>query len=200
MDSLTQTSTDEFREGIPFLGGSLWIDIINSRFELDGVKYDFLNDVRSAVKWAKVAGINLEHSHTNIDLDAELASLTKMRSSLSSIFEAMINNKNLPKTAMEQINSNLKSLNIYKQIDVIDNQLSLIEVEEISGPILATTIANDFAKFIRDYESKRLKNCDNPACTMSFYDRGKNSRRRWCCTSICGNRDKVANYRARKAQ
>jgi predicted RNA-binding Zn ribbon-like protein len=34
---------------------------------------------------------------------------------------------------------------------------------------------------------------------MVFYDRGKNSRRRWCSSAVCGNRDKVANYRARKA-
>ncbi|WP_368860397.1 CGNR zinc finger domain-containing protein, partial [Klebsiella pneumoniae] len=28
---------------------------------------------------------------------------------------------------------------------------------------------------------------------------GKNNRRRWCTMALCGNRDKVAQYRGRKA-
>ncbi len=44
-----------------------------------------------------------------------------------------------------------------------------------------------------------LKRCANPTCTMVFYDTGKNSTRRWCRMSICGNHDKVARYRSHKS-
>jgi len=33
-----------------------------------------------------------------------------------------------------------------------------------------------------------------------FYDGGKNNTRRWCSMNLCGNRDKVARYRARRRE
>jgi predicted RNA-binding Zn ribbon-like protein len=69
----------------------------------------------------------------------------------------------------------------------------------ITGPVVAARVADDFADFLAAFEPGRLRHCDNPACTMVFYDRGKNNRRRWCSMAVCGNRHKVACYRARKA-
>src|SRR3546814_10967093 len=62
----------------------------------------------------------------------------------------------------------------------------------------AAAIAEDYARFVCDYEPARLKPCANPTCTMVFYDTGRNNTRRWCTMSICGNRDTVARYRSRR--
>ena len=72
------------------------------------------------------------------------------------------------------------------------------ETTILVGPPVATAVAWDFAHFLKTFDRERMRHCDNPACTMHFYDIGKNNRRRWCSMSACGNRDKIAQYRARK--
>jgi CGNR zinc finger len=41
------------------------------------------------------------------------------------------------------------------------------------------------ARFVCEHEAARLKRCADPACTMIFYDTGRNNTRRWCGMSIC---------------
>ena len=43
-----------------------------------------------------------------------------------------------------------------------------------------------------------VRHCENPECTLWFYDRTKSHRRRWCSMALCGNRHKVATFRRRQ--
>jgi predicted RNA-binding Zn ribbon-like protein len=44
----------------------------------------------------------------------------------------------------------------------------------------------------------RLKVCSSDECHWVFFDRSKPSNRRWCSSSICGNRHKTRAYRDRQ--
>lgn len=39
-----------------------------------------------------------------------------------------------------------------------------------------------------------VKRCANPSCRAFFYDTSKNHTRRWCSTTGCGNRMRVAAH------
>lgn len=56
---MTSDGDPDFREGMPFLGGALWLDLLNSAFELDGVAHDFLADDESFARWVAAAGLAL---------------------------------------------------------------------------------------------------------------------------------------------
>jgi predicted RNA-binding Zn ribbon-like protein len=43
----------------------------------------------------------------------------------------------------------------------------------------------------------RLKLCAAPECRRAFYDRSKPATRRWCMSTLCGNRTKTRTYRQR---
>jgi predicted RNA-binding Zn ribbon-like protein len=43
----------------------------------------------------------------------------------------------------------------------------------------------------------RLKLCAAPECRRVFFDRSKPATRRWCMSSLCGNRTKTRTYRER---
>lgn len=45
----------------------------------------------------------------------------------------------------------------------------------------------------------QLHECEGPACTRMFLDHSARGTRRWCDMSRCGNRAKVAKFRARQA-
>jgi predicted RNA-binding Zn ribbon-like protein len=44
----------------------------------------------------------------------------------------------------------------------------------------------------------RLKMCASDECHWVFYDRSKPGNRRWCSSTLCGNREKTRSYRNRK--
>jgi len=50
----------------------------------------------------------------------------------------------------------------------------------------------------RDGTLNRLKICASDECRRVFFDRSKPATRRWCMSSLCGNRIKTRNYRARQ--
>jgi len=45
---------------------------------------------------------------------------------------------------------------------------------------------------------ERLKVCANPDCRWAFYDRSRNQQGNWCSMSVCGNRLKNRELRARR--
>ena len=44
----------------------------------------------------------------------------------------------------------------------------------------------------------RLKMCASDECRRVFFDRSKPATRRWCLSTLCGNRMKTRSYRERQ--
>ena len=65
---------------------------------------------------------------------------------------------------------------------------------------LLVPLAAAMADLLCDADLDLVRNCENPPCTMWFYDRTKGHRRRWCSQAVCGNRAKVAAFRGRLKQ
>lgn len=185
----------EFREGMPFLGGSLWIDFINTTPVIKGVTLDLIGDAAALAAWSRQANIDTTLAGERDDP----ATLRDLRTQLADAFDRLAASKPLPAHLIATINHLIAPSAIRRRLVDDGATTTLDEHVELAGPPVASAIAWDFAAFLGDHEHQRLRHCDNPACTMQFYDVGKNNRRRWCTMSLCGNRDKVAQYRERKA-
>ena len=55
------------------------------------------------------------------------------------------------------------------------------------------------AALFADGDRGLVRKCEDPLCTLWFYDRTKAHRRRWCSMGVCGNRAKVRAHRERAA-
>ncbi|MDR7258525.1 putative RNA-binding Zn ribbon-like protein [Sphingomonas sp. BE270] len=185
----------EFREGMPFLGGSLWIDFVNTTPVIKGTALDLIGDASALERWARQA--NIETALANAPDDP--AALQDLRAQLADAFDRLAASKPLPGDLIATINHLIQHSAIRRRIVDTGDTIALNEHVEFAGPPVASAVAWHFAQFLGNYEHQRLRHCDNPACTMQFYDVGKNNRRRWCTMALCGNRDKVAQYRGRKA-
>lgn len=64
--------------------------------------------------------------------------------------------------------------------------------------VLVAAIAEQMADLVCEGDFAMVRKCENPACTIWFYDRTKGHRRRWCSPAVCGNRAKVAAFRERQ--
>ncbi|MEU9170559.1 ABATE domain-containing protein [Streptomyces sp. NPDC048420] len=59
------------------------------------------------------------------------------------------------------------------------------------------TVARDAVLLVRGPLLERVKECENPACSLLFLDDSQARRRRWCSMDRCGNLAKIAGYRSR---
>ncbi len=107
---------------------------------------------------------------------------------------------------LEELNEFLAKDHVYFQIEPRSSssptcsfELKLrrrwTEPEQLLRPI-ATAIGD----FMSTADFRLVRACENPDCTVFFYDRTKNHRRRWCSMAICGNRAKVAAFRNRSTK
>ena len=68
-------------------------------------------------------------------------------------------------------------------------------VEQYLGPV-----AESVAELLSHADFDLIRHCEGGQCVLWFYDRTKAHRRRWCSPQFCGNRAKVAAFRARARQ
>jgi predicted RNA-binding Zn ribbon-like protein len=60
-------------------------------------------------------------------------------------------------------------------------------------------IAEEMARLLIEEDLSLIRQCGGEDCTIVFLDRTKAHKRRWCSMTACGNRAKVAAFRARAA-
>lgn len=61
-------------------------------------------------------------------------------------------------------------------------------------------VAEAVADLMANADFDLVRHCEGEACVLWFYDRTKGHRRRWCTPTGCGNRAKVAAFRARASR
>jgi predicted RNA-binding Zn ribbon-like protein len=185
----------EFRNGMPFFGGSDWLDFLNTRLVNGGEATDFFEGGDGLRGWVASAGLGAAASGAE-----DPAAVRSFRETLRSAVDPLRTGQAAPASVLAAVNDKLAPVSLRHSLTQGERGVELRRELETGASGVAGAIALDFARFVCDHEPERLKRCANPACTMIFYDRGKNNARRWCTMSICGNRDKVARFRARKAQ
>lgn len=187
----TSPKGEEFRDGMPFIGGRLWIDLLNTT-PLDAAQrpIDLIGTPDGFAAWIAAAGLDLPAKADSED------ALRDLRRTLRSEFELLRAGGPVSDATIADINALLRSVHV--SLSLTRSQEGVKVVEMIAADPVGY-VAEDFSRFACDFEPARLKHCSSPTCSMVFYDAGKNNTRRWCTMSICGNRDKVARFRSRKA-
>lgn len=64
---------------------------------------------------------------------------------------------------------------------------------------IVATLARAAVVLLGGPDAGRIRQCEDPPCTRLFVDTSRARSRRWCEMSGCGNRAKVAGFRARRS-
>lgn len=190
--ALSDERHDEFRDGFPFLGGRLWLDLLNTVVADGPGSLDLLERHGGSQAWWAAAMIP---GPTSEGGSPDLAAL---REALRPALDLLRERRTLPIELVERVNCLLGEVTLRSRLVAEDGSHRLLSWIDTGAAGAAGAVADDFARFVCEAEPERLKHCANPACSLVFYDSGKNNTRRWCSMSVCGNRDKVARYRARR--
>ncbi len=73
-----------------------------------------------------------------------------------------------------------------------------VTLQPVSGTSGLGCVVAQFFALAETGRLDRLKVCSSDECHWVFFDRSKPSNRRWCSSSLCGNRQKTRVYRDRQ--
>lgn len=186
----------EFIKGLPFFGGSLWLNLVNTTMRSGPERQDLIASDDGFADWLDAAHLPLKATMAPGDAKEQLISL---RERLRPMVALLGKGEAPPVSLIDEVNVILSQGQVRIVLQRHGKAYRLVEVFDAGDAGPKGAVAADFARFLCESEPERLRRCSNPACTMVFYDTSKNNTRRWCSMSICGNRDKVARFRARRA-
>lgn len=171
------------------------LDFVNSVCAPWGTQIDWISDGPDLETWLGAAGL----SHVGAPDDALAAQARALREWFRQLLEehAASGFVDLTQAELAPLNALLARTPIQTQVKAA-RPLSLSQTPADTPEAALAPLVHAIAHFLTHADPKRVRQCEGPSCTLWFRDTSKSNRRRWCSMAVCGNRAKVAGFRARQ--
>jgi predicted RNA-binding Zn ribbon-like protein len=192
-----------------FLGDHPAIDFINTAFAPDGRQYEAIGDGRAFMAWLVGAGLlepavatRLSRRFGREALDAAAGEARKLREWTRAWLTRW---RSAPRRDYSDdiaaLNKLLAREARHRQVIAAGCGLSVVEYPRIDDAVaLLSLVAGSIAALVSKEQAALVRSCAGAGCTLWFLDRSRAHRRAFCSASVCGNRAKVAAFRARASR
>jgi predicted RNA-binding Zn ribbon-like protein len=181
---------------LDFVGDNLAINFINTRRMVDGQLTDTLQSATDVRAWLKRLEVPVARGTLPFSDDVLLRKTRELR---EIALVAVEDRKSGKKPSLAALNGFLRNAPSHAAL-TSDDTRSVREIrvygKETVEAFLAP-VAEAVADLLANGDFDLVRHCEGEACVLWFYDRTKGHRRRWCTSTGCGNRAKVAAFRAR---
>lgn len=173
------------------------LDFLNTVVMGENGLLDHLGSDDDVLAWNQMMGFLEENEQFSFKRGALLQAAHSLRDVIRKL---VIQRKNGKRVDVGALNSFL--IHSRYKIALVRGSEGKLEVaheyEKSTPEQVLTGIAHAAAELLADGDFDLVRKCESPDCVLWFYDRTKAHRRRWCSMALCGNRHKVAKFRARK--
>jgi predicted RNA-binding Zn ribbon-like protein len=186
--------TDE--NHLDFIGDNLAINFINTRRMVDGQLTDTLQNDNDVKSWLKRLQVPVAKGSLTFSNGALLQAARELR---EIALVAVQSRKSEKKPSLVVLNRFLARASSHEALttdDPINIRVTRVYSKDTVEAFLAP-IAEAIADLLADGDFNLIRHCEGHDCVLWFYDRTRGHRRRWCTSTGCGNRAKVAAFRAR---
>jgi predicted RNA-binding Zn ribbon-like protein len=172
-----------------------------------GTEIELIGDGRAFADWLVAAGLldagaaaRLKRQFGAAALDELAAEARKLRAWAAAWITRWRTDPDATyEVELRRLNAVLEHAGGYPQVVQHGDRFEIVEQQrgEAAGEVLAA-IAQQIADLLVNEQPALVKHCEGAQCTLWFVDRTKAHRRRFCSVAVCGNREKVAAFRARQ--
>ena len=189
-----------------FVGGSLWLDFVNTRYAARRGPVELLPDFAALSRWCLESGAferaALSHALKQMapitESERIVAHAHEFRAALHEIAARLAAGKPATAAALEALNRELLHRTGYHEVVREGRGYRKQLLMRIDSPAaLLVPVAVSAADMLTSGEPSLVRKCANPGCVLFFHDTSRNHRRRWCSMRLCGNRTKAAAHYAR---
>lgn len=181
-----------------FIADNLALDFINTAIGADPKRIECLNDDAQVLDWLRRAGLPVEIARQPLpgQRGALLGAALALRETARELLLSRKVRRSGDPSALNRVLARGKTYQelVWKKAQKPER----MQRRRVATPEdLLVPIAEAVAELLTDGEFTLVRKCESPECTLWFYDRTKSHHRRWCSMAVCGNRMKVAAFRAR---
>ncbi|MDH2067030.1 ABATE domain-containing protein [Pantoea sp. GD03673] len=185
-------------QGPWFLADHPALDFINTDAITEGQPHDFWQTDQDVDAWLQQAGLRADGPEPEHEPGALVQAARQLR---QLIREAVQQHKAGEGVDLQALNDWLGQTASYLQLSGEPGALTFRRIypgQSVKQQL--GKVAEQAAMLLTQEDFSRVRACEHPACALWFYDRTKAHRRRWCSMALCGNRAKVARFRAVKSK
>jgi predicted RNA-binding Zn ribbon-like protein len=184
---------------LDFVGDDLAINFINTRRMVEGQLTDTLQSDSDVKAWLKRLEIPVVKGTLPFSDGVLLQRVRELRGIALATVQDRKSGKKPSLVALNRFLADAPSHAVLTTDDARNIRVTRVYGKETVEAFLAP-LAEAVADLLADGDFDLVRHCEGNACVMWFYDRTKGHRRRWCTSTGCGNRAKVAAFRARASQ
>jgi predicted RNA-binding Zn ribbon-like protein len=189
------TETKQGDAPVLFVGDDPALDFINTAYGVDEGHDHFVNDA-SVVDWLKQAGM-LSDEHGEAAYKGLLDSALELRAAGRKLVEQRQAGQWANPAVLNRILA-LGSHHLELQWKKGGEPALVPKQTNRDAAAVLLPVADALARLLAETDFALVRKCECDDCTLLFRDRTKSRRRRWCSMALCGNRMKVAAFRARQ--
>ena len=182
------------------------LELVNTSMLSRGQRVELIGDGRALVAWLVDVGLvdapeaaRLAKRFPAAALDRVAAGVRNLRSWATdwlTRWRVAPNARYEPE--IRRLNQLLARASDMREVVRRDGALALAEHHRFAAAAeIPALLAAQLAALVVHEDPALVKQCEGSACVLWFVDRTKAHRRRFCSAATCGNRDKVAAFRAR---
>jgi len=185
---------------LDFVGDNLAINFINTRRMVEGQLTDTLQGDSDVKAWLRRLEVPVAKGSLPFSDGVLLKGARELREIALAAVQDRKSGKGPSLAALNRFLADAPSHSVLTTDDTTRNiHMTRVYGKETIGAFLAP-VAEAVADLLAHGDFGLVRHCEGNACVMWFYDRTKGHRRRWCTSTGCGNRAKVAAFRARASQ
>ncbi len=182
-----------------FLGGNLALDLANTEIPVRGGKQrDLLRTPQDVESWWSYAQVHHGEVAQAVSFssggDDALQAIKQLRTMLRRLFGIIAEQHPLQEVDLADLNQLLKEGYPVVTLTAEGKPFPDYHVSEGGNPILFA-IALAAVQLITGHDLTRLRACQNPTCTMFFYDTTKSATRHWCSVNCKERARSAVRYR-----
>lgn len=186
-------------DNLDFVGDNLAINLINTRrMSKDGLT-DILQSDDDVKAWLKRLEVPVSKGEVSFVAGTLLERARELRDIALTSIKDRKSGKKPSLVALNRFLERAPSHSALRFDHARDLHVTRVYGNETAEEVLAP-VAEAVADLLANANFDLVRHCEGESCVLWFYDQTKGHRRRWCTTTGCGNRAKVAAFRARAAR
>jgi predicted RNA-binding Zn ribbon-like protein len=190
--SSTRTASDTL-----FVADNIALDFLNTEYGVGEQRQDCLRNDEDVLTWLESAGLLAAQDRPEV-FDGLLAQAHALRSNARAVLEAAMAGVEADPSVVNQVLEAGRPVS-YLSWEEAAQAFRVATRPRDAGPAsLMWPVADALVSLVTGDKFDFVRQCEAHDCILLFHDLSKSHRRRWCSMATCGNRMKVAAFRARK--
>ncbi|MGG4107612.1 CGNR zinc finger domain-containing protein [Paenibacillus lautus] len=182
------------------LGGAVWINLTNTIVRQDNQKVDLLEEPSHLLQWLGVNGLLKDELPDDPGIVTVHDTLVRLRDICMDAISDLHREGNLSDRTYTRLEKKSCDLVLDVRMERRNGSIHLIHEGRSLKDRVSYAVLHSLVETLAKYPPERVRKCEHESCILHFVDTSKGGKRRWCSMDLCGNRQKAADFYARKKE